>query len=399
MLALNRFAPLHSEVAFSCLAAAASYPITPPKVYSSELFAENSAAYWSSMADADPAMHATQVDCLTLSHASVYLTGGRHAVCKASGEAVSIHRVNDELLASLPWLPHKHLSGTTLLLGNSAGANCYYHWMMDVLPKLGYLQEAGVDLNRIDHFLVREIAHPFQTESLAQLGIGLDRVVETARHPYWTCDSIKILNLVHNVNLAMHPMVPQWVKRTFSTHTPNTSASNAPTSSTSARTTTEPTASTANDNKSSLLKLFIQRPAGVRRGVINQEELTELLESHDFQSVTMEGMTIRQQAELFKKASVIVSTHGGALTNMVYAAAGTIVVELFGHHVYPYYWGLANLCGHDYHAVLQSPDDLPSLVQVQTAMSMGTAENQAVTQRADFSVDCAAVEQCLTAIG
>ncbi len=329
-------------------------------------------------------MHATPVNCISVSNASVYLTGGRHAVSTASGDAVSVHRVDDELLASLPWQPHRHLSGETLLLGNSAGANCYYHWMMDVLPKLAYLQNAGVDLNKIDHFLVREIAHPFQTESLAQLGIGLDCVVETARHPYWTCDSLKMVNLVHNVNLSMHPMVPEWVKKNFSNgYCENSVTPPCP----------------ANKDAAGKLKLFIQRPDGVRRGVKNQPELTQLLESYHFQSVTMEGMTIRQQAELLNQASVIVSTHGGALTNMVYAARGTTVIELFGHHVYPYYWGLANLCGHDYHAVLQSPNDLPSLVQVKTAMSVGTAKNQAITQRADFVVDCVAVEQCLNAIG
>lgn len=341
--------------------------------------------HWRSAADADIAlsfkldtlMVSSPVTLRTVSGASVYLTGGRHAVTTPNGESVSQHRVSEKTLTELPWQHHKKLSGRSLLLGNSAGANCYYHWMMDLLPKLGYLEQAGISLNSIDHFLVREITHDFQQETLTKLGIDESRIIQCVKHPYYTCDELLILNLDHRISFGMNKFVPNWIRKTFlPMHTDLPMRSELL-------------------NTDERIKLYITRPDGVRRGIDNEQALIALLKDKGFAVRAMEGLSVHEQGALLARTDVLIAAHGGALTNMVFAKPGTKIIELFGSHVYPYYSGLANLCNHEYHALLQQPEQCANLVQQRTAIKNGTAENQLISQNANFSVDLKALEHCL----
>ena len=359
-----------SVVSEVCLRESVRYPLVAPCVYwpsSDDLHAQ-------SLPERDADMVSKPVTLTTVTNASVYLTGGRHAVHTSDGALISVNRVSSKRLADIPWRNHKHLSGTSLLLGNSAGAACYYHWMLDLLPKIGLIQQAGIDIDSIDHFLVREAVTPFQIESLEKLGIDRSRVVQTAKQPYLTCDELLLVSLDHHVNMTMHRFVPEWVNATFSVHDKSA-------------------------KKNSIeKKLYIKRPTGVRRAIDNADEVENLLLGFGFKSVFMEGLTIDEQAHLFSQADVIVAQHGGALTNLVFARPGTKVVEIFGPHVYPFYYGLANLCGLEYYATLQHSDDFASLVQKDTALRRGSDENLSVSQSEDFAVDVAVLEKAISAV-
>ena len=82
----------------------------------------------------------------------------------------------------------------------------------------------------------------------------------------------------------------------------------------------------------------------------------------------------------------VVSAHGGALTNMVYMASGGHVVELFGGHVYPFYYGLSQLCDLGYSALMEDTADLPRLTCIKKALVVGNLEQQLKTRFANFSV-------------
>jgi capsular polysaccharide biosynthesis protein len=47
-----------------------------------------------------------------------------------------------------------------------------------------------------------------------------------------------------------------------------------------------------------------------------------------FTSVTLEGWTVADQAELFSGADIIVGVHGAALTNLIFSRSGTSVLEI-----------------------------------------------------------------------
>jgi capsular polysaccharide biosynthesis protein len=66
--------------------------------------------------------------------------------------------------------------------------------------------------------------------------------------------------------------------------------------------------------------------------VLNEDRVIELLESLGFETLRLDGRTVREQAALFSGAEVIVSAHGAALANLVFARPGTVVIELMGRN-------------------------------------------------------------------
>ena len=358
-----------SIVESNCLLPSERFEIRPPKVH------------WSTSVNArpedlpSPDKHiVTQpVDLISVTNASVYLSGSRYLVSTSDGTVVSRAGINNTRLAEIPWETHRHLHGTSFILGNSAGARNYYHWTLDLLPKLGYLENSGFKLNSIDHFLVRDAKTPFQIESLKKLGIDESRIVETANQPNLICDTVLQIPLKHKINMSMHPFVPKWVNSVF-----NESDSLL-------------------KKPSKKLKLYLKRSSGSRRGIKNADDLEKMLAENGFETATMDGLSISQQAHILAQAETIISPHGGALTNMVYAPPGTKIIELFGTHVLPYYFGLANLCKHEYHAILQTQQDYEKLVNIKSAMKAGNPDNQAITQHEEYSVDLVALKKAILA--
>lgn len=319
----------------------------------------------------DKEMKSHPIRLTQVENPKVFFNGGRCMVRAPGGEIVTRYRVSDDDCNELPWKSYRKVEGTVMLLGNSMGAHCYYHWMMDILPKLGLLEKAGIALSSIDYFLVREMNGSFHKETLERLGISASRVIETKDDSYLQCQKLISIDMNNGINMKMHRFVPNWMKHVF-----------PPTYPLGER-----------------IKLYISRPKGVRRGVANEEAMLPILKEAGYTVAAMEGMSVVEQANLLARADVVVSPHGGALTNMVFCRPGVQIVELFGRHVYPFYYGLAQICGHDYHAILENVEDYPRLTQFKEAQKVGSVDFQKHTREKSFDVDLNALEATLAAIG
>jgi len=317
---------------------------------------------------ADSHLISSEVELVEAHGVALYFNGQRCLARAPGGEAVVRYGVDAEREQWVASEEYRKLTGTSCLLGDSPGAHCYYHWMLDVLPKLGYLQKAGVALSSVQHFLVREITADFQIETLTRLGIPRERVVETVRDQYLDCDRLLHVPLAHSANMKMSSFVPQWLRKELGSEADN----------------------------GERIKLYISRPEGVRRGIANEAELIPLLEAEGFQCRSMEGLSVVEQAQLLARTDVLISPHGGALTNMVFCNAGTSVVEILSRHVYPFYYGLANVCGHRYHAILEDPaQDFERLVSLSASEQFASADIQAQTRAESFEVDPALLQAML----
>jgi hypothetical protein len=62
--------------------------------------------------------------------------------------------------------------------------------------------------------------------------------------------------------------------------------------------------------------------------VLNEDELVQTLQPLGFETHEMEALSPAEQISLFRDAEDVVAVHGAALTNLIYAAAGTRVLEL-----------------------------------------------------------------------
>lgn len=75
-------------------------------------------------------------------------------------------------------------------------------------------------------------------------------------------------------------------------------------------------------------RLYVSRRRAKRRRLLNEDEVTALVEAQGFTSVTLEDLPMREQMDLFAGASVIVAQHGAGLTNLIHARPGTRVLEI-----------------------------------------------------------------------
>ncbi|NEP82194.1 MAG: glycosyltransferase family 61 protein [Okeania sp. SIO3B3] len=100
-------------------------------------------------------------------------------------------------------------------------------------------------------------------------------------------------------------------------------------------------------------RIYISRKQANNRRIINEDEMINFLTKFGFQSVTLESMSVTAQASLLANAKVVISPHGGGLTNLVFCHPGTKVIEIFSpNYIYSCYWLVSNLVGLEYYYLL-----------------------------------------------
>ena len=220
------------------------------------------------------------------------------------------------------------VSGRTLVLA-STGGDTYFHWITDVLPRLGLAKRGGYDPASFDWVLVNGLTHPFQEETLEHIGISKNR-----------CLSFHKTELAYEMEEALLPSLPgvpgvvppetvDFLRNTF------------------------PTGKNPRNRK-----IFIGRGESKHRPLIDEREIWAQLQKRGYESVDCGKMSVQEQAEVFGSAEVVVGAHGAALTNLVFCRPGTLVVELFSPaYVNPCYRDLCVAAGLRHAAVIGNGED------------------------------------------
>ncbi|MEG4035572.1 tetratricopeptide repeat protein [Microcoleus sp. w1-18aA5] len=215
-------------------------------------------------------------------------------------------------LESFPGL--KQIDGSVAVLSGLSG-NVYFHWMVDVLPRIELLRHSGRDLAEIDWFLVNSCQHQFQRESLRILGIPEEKVLESDRLPHIQATELIVPSFAGYLGWpsgwAMDFLRREFLKGIL---------------------------------PSSIYpkRIYISRSKARYRRVLNEEDVVEVLEKFGFVSILPESMSLAEQIAHFFHAEVIVTAHGSGLTNTIFCGKGTKVIELVSpHYISHYYWGIS----------------------------------------------------------
>ncbi len=209
----------------------------------------------------------------------------------------------------------KFRRGTALLLG---GSNCdnYYHWLLDSLPRWKILSAAGYA--DYDYVLLHDRPAKFQEELLDRLRVPAAKRLRCSK------------NFVHQFERLVVPAMPApleavpawacaWLRSLFP------------------------------EKSSGPEKIYLARPEMGRRRLVNQAELRTALEALGFVTLQPEHMSVAEQAGLLRSARCVVAPHGAALTNLIFAPPGALLLELFHpSHKNRCYVNLAAACGHRY---------------------------------------------------
>jgi capsular polysaccharide biosynthesis protein len=262
------------------------------------------------------------------------------------------------LSAWRPWPVHE-LDGTAVVLTTDGAGALYYHWMLQLLPRIELLRRAGVDLDTIDYFVVNSVSRDYERESLARVGVPLDRVVSSAEHPH-----IRAARLIVPSVPLYGGHIRRWMCSLLRDQILPPDAARQPASG---------------------RRYYIARSDASYRRVRGEAAVIDLLGGYGFTPLEMTDLSLAEQAAAMAEAEVVVAPHGGGLTNIVFCSPGARVLELFSPELVPlYYWKIACCVGADYAYVL--------------GRGARADDQQSYDARADIDVDLDKLRRALTEI-
>ena len=222
----------------------------------------------------------------------------------------------------LSHLPRPRHSPHTVAVLTTAAHHNYYHWLLEALPRLDLYERSGVAIDRF----YAPIRHRFQRETLALLGIPLDRIVPATYHAHLAPARL-VVSSFHGVpSLATIDFLLRRLTAAV-----------------------QPWAGPGH-------RIFISRGSRGPRSIVNEKELVRALRPLGFERHRLEGMPIADQIALFSRAECVIGPHGAGLTNLAFCRAGTKVVEI-GTPYRPWacFYEIAHHRGLDYHLHMASP--------------------------------------------
>jgi capsular polysaccharide biosynthesis protein len=257
----------------------------------------------------------------------------------------------------LPILRRARLGRPTRLPGVSATisgayAESYYHWMFDLLPRLDLLRRSGLAFDR----LIVPDSLGYQRETLEAAGVDAEHRLNHTDAGYLHLDRLLFPSMPGTPGQSP-PAVCEFLRSLF----PDEIADQARTR-----------------------RLYLSRADTNRRKLANEDTILKALEPFGFESMTMSGRSVAEQARLFAQAEAIVAPHGGALANLVFCQPGTKVVELFPPGYTPVcFWTIADAVGLDYRPLF---DD-------------SSAPHDGIAQWVPYEIAPARVLQALSSLG
>lgn len=208
--------------------------------------------------------------------------------------------------ASQPWAhpalrkfelpPIQHVGGRVAII-NSIQAGNYYHWMFDILPRLGLLQQSGLTADRY----IISATTGFQRDTLKLLGLPDDRLSVPDAGTHVRADELVIPSLSGPVfSLSPQQHACAYLRSAFLQKDRYREPHRA---------------------------IYITRGDATHRRVINEAEICDDVAALGFEVVSLSGVPFYRQVEMFAEAKIIVGPHGAGFTNAVFCDPGTVLIE------------------------------------------------------------------------
>ncbi len=217
------------------------------------------------------------------------------------------------------------LGGKGFLLVSAASWKNYFHWLVDTLPTMRF-----IDWDEYDYILA-PTSRRYHTLSYEALGIPESKIIPLEHNTHY---SIEELVHIPRGEVALIPdEAVEYLRELFGV------------------------SPSANPSR----KLYLSRNDGWRRRITNEDEVLKQLERYGYELIIIGKRTIKEQAELFAQASHVIGPHGAAMTNLVFASEKTKLMECFsGTFMFPHFYHLCATMKQPYLAHwTENPTDAP----------------------------------------
>jgi Glycosyltransferase 61 len=203
----------------------------------------------------------------------------------------------------------------------------YFRWMFE---GIGGLLTAREFIPRDVRVVVRQALKPFEAETLAAVGVDPDSVFVLPANCVVQFPELYLLPRPATTDGALAPTAANAVRRLARYQVDSARPG----------------------------RLYVTREESSRRRIVNHDEVLVTLARHGFSEVSAERLSVSEQIALFAQAEAVIGVHGAGLTNAVFSAPGTLLVELQPElrKMRPVYWNLAAVAGLRYvQVVCKSP--------------------------------------------
>ncbi len=188
------------------------------------------------------------------------------------------------------------LKGSTLLIGGTWEEN-YYHFIFETIGRCCSFEKFCYSFADVDRIVVSQVPNNVKWEWFKYLGIA-DKIM-VAPESFMYCERLILPSLSSN---GITKETITYLRNRIS------------------------------PRRGESRRIFVTRGhASNGRNLVNEDLFfTKLLKPHGFEKVIMDSMSLADQANLIFSARAIVALHGGALSNLVFAAPQSHVLEIFG---------------------------------------------------------------------
>lgn len=194
----------------------------------------------------------------------------------------------------------RRLAGRALYLVTPEVADNFHHWMIDLLPRLGLLRRAGHAPADFDHIILNHQGRRYQLESLARLGVPLERIRASEPGAHFRADELVVPSL-KRINQSLPSADAAFLRETFLGAHPAAPAGR---------------------------RIFVTRGDASFRRLLNEADIIPIFQQHGFEVVSPATLTLPGQAALFASAEWIAGPAGAAFANLVFAPASARVLEI-----------------------------------------------------------------------
>jgi capsular polysaccharide biosynthesis protein len=182
----------------------------------------------------------------------------------------------------------------------------------------------------LDHFITQFGGLPFQYETLAMLGIGKEKIVASNENHNFhiKAETLYVPSLAGPLDVPTNFQI-NFLRSLYKKYLKQ-----------------------RNPEK----RIYLSRKKVGTRNIVNEAELINALKIYQFEVVECEERSVADQAQLFSEASIIISSHGSALTNLVFCNPGAVVIDIFNEsHINPCFWFISQINKLNYHYLCGRP--------------------------------------------
>lgn len=208
----------------------------------------------------------------------------------------------------------------------SAASYCFYHWMLDSLPKVLMAEAAGF---RGSYIVPNEGVNAWVNETMGMLGIEPDRLLPMHYQFIYVAD-LWIPSFFYGERLHELRELQLLLRRRLLDASP---------------------AHAGGPERIYIPRRMLHRD----RRILNEAEVEEILREFGFVEACMEGMSVKEQITVARGARAMAGPHGSGILHSLFMAEGSFVLEFFPRNSVKYCMtSISTALGHR-HILLESP--------------------------------------------